>query len=75
MKEALLIVAIFAVMALVGSLLTLNFMVSTIPQTSPTQGDLFHRSMQSTISYLAIPAMVILGLSFLAFLVYLIKLH
>jgi hypothetical protein len=77
MKEILVLAAIMACIGLVASLLMINFMLNTIPATSSSTsgGDLFNYSVKSTISYLTVPALFLLVLSFLAFLIWLTKMR
>ena len=75
MKEVLLFVAVMACVGLIASIFTVQFMVNTIPSTNPSQGNLFNNSIKSTVSYLTIPALFLLGLGFLAFLVFLLRMR
>jgi len=72
MKGLLVIAAIMACVGLVAALLMMGHLVNTIPSTNPGEGNLFGYSVRSTLSYFAIPTVLLLCLSFLAFLVYLL---
>jgi len=75
MKDMIILGAILSVVALISAIATLTFMVNTIPATSSSGGDLFNSSVKSTVSYLAIPALFLIVLSFFAFLVWLFKMR
>jgi len=73
LKSLLLIAAIMACVGLIAALLVMSYMVNTIPSTSSSGGNLFNYSVSSTLSYFAIPTVLLLCLAFLAFLAYLLK--
>jgi hypothetical protein len=75
MKSLLIFGAIIGLIALLFSMSMMFHMVETIPSTSSSGDNLFKHSVNSTVNYLAIPIIFLLGLSFLAFLVWMFKMR